>query len=370
MDDKEVETQTTLHPTHSEKTLRAMKAEYTVKCITFNPSEAKPGETLYIHVLNLNRNEVIVPGSLVLRFNIDLTGGHANNFIAQNVSRVLVDRFSVKYVGTTLQDTLATTLTKVSRIFSFHTTCAITTFCWQVFKPRNFVKFVRTRGDKEKELKELWTLFFVRTTASGWTTRFWTISFLATGSLQHDHGRFVTGWGEYGNQIKEEEPFVLKIFCKASSHPPRYLKLFIDFISPPFFAFMVVTPPWLKCFTSVFLELRCNPICTASSFTDANISWAWCISSVVLVSSAKSVSVMTTGWWWWLLLRSSQKLNIPLFRTASGQRTFYYRTVKLWHNLESFLKLSPSPFWQIWLLAVRWNCHFVTNSQISNRKLI
>ena len=40
--------------------------------------------------------------------------------------------------------------------------------------------------------------------------------------------------------------------------------------------------------------------------------------------------------------RSSQKLNIPLFRTASGQRTFYYRTVKLWNNLESFLKLNPS----------------------------
>ena len=27
--------------------------------------------------------------------------------------------------------------------------------------------------------------------------------------------------------------------------------------------------------------------------------------------------------------RSSQKLNIPLFRTASGQRTFYYSAVKL-----------------------------------------
>ncbi|CAH3025655.1 unnamed protein product [Porites evermanni] len=106
-----------------------MKAEYTVKCITFNLSEAKPGETLYIHVPNLNRNEVIVPGTLVLRFNIDLTGGHANNFIVQNVSRVLVDKFSVKYVDTTLQDTLATTLTKLSRIFSFHTTCAITTYC-------------------------------------------------------------------------------------------------------------------------------------------------------------------------------------------------------------------------------------------------
>ena len=40
--------------------------------------------------------------------------------------------------------------------------------------------------------------------------------------------------------------------------------------------------------------------------------------------------------------RSSQKLNISLFRTASGQRTFYYRTVKLWNNLEPFLKLSQS----------------------------
>ena len=40
--------------------------------------------------------------------------------------------------------------------------------------------------------------------------------------------------------------------------------------------------------------------------------------------------------------RSSQKLNIPLFRTVSGERTFYYRTFKLWNNLESFLKLSPS----------------------------
>ena len=38
--------------------------------------------------------------------------------------------------------------------------------------------------------------------------------------------------------------------------------------------------------------------------------------------------------------RSSQKLNIPLFRTASGLRTFYYITDKLWKNLESFLELS------------------------------
>ena len=37
---------------------------------------------------------------------------------------------------------------------------------------------------------------------------------------------------------------------------------------------------------------------------------------------------------------NSQKLNIPLFKTAIGQRTFYYRTVTLWNSLNALLKLS------------------------------
>ena len=36
--------------------------------------------------------------------------------------------------------------------------------------------------------------------------------------------------------------------------------------------------------------------------------------------------------------RSSQMLNIPLFKTASGQRTFYYRTVSIWNSMDSSLK--------------------------------
>ena len=40
--------------------------------------------------------------------------------------------------------------------------------------------------------------------------------------------------------------------------------------------------------------------------------------------------------------RSGQKLNIPLFKTASGQRTCYYRTIGLWNNLEPFLKPNRS----------------------------
>ena len=38
--------------------------------------------------------------------------------------------------------------------------------------------------------------------------------------------------------------------------------------------------------------------------------------------------------------RSSQKLNIPLFRSASQKRTFYYRAIKLWNNFEPSLKTS------------------------------
>ena len=93
-----------LSPRRSTKTLRAMKAPYSVKRITFNPSEANPGESLHVRVPKLNKNEVLVPGSLALRFDIDLSGGHANNYLVQNVSRALVSKQVVNFGGTTLND--------------------------------------------------------------------------------------------------------------------------------------------------------------------------------------------------------------------------------------------------------------------------
>ena len=61
----------------------------------------------------LNENEVIVPGSLALRFNIDLSGGHANNFLVDNVGRALVDKLVVKYSGTILQDAVGYDIYKI-----------------------------------------------------------------------------------------------------------------------------------------------------------------------------------------------------------------------------------------------------------------
>ena len=95
-----------LQPEKTKKIIRAMKAPRAVKRITFNPSEANPGETLYVHVPKLNENEVLVPNSLALIFDIDLCGGHANNFLVQNVSRALVDKLVVKFEGTILEETV------------------------------------------------------------------------------------------------------------------------------------------------------------------------------------------------------------------------------------------------------------------------
>ena len=37
--------------------------------------------------------------------------------------------------------------------------------------------------------------------------------------------------------------------------------------------------------------------------------------------------------------RNSQMLNIPLFRSATGQKTFHYRAVNIWNNLNNNFKL-------------------------------
>ena len=87
----------TLLPTRTRKTLQAMKAP------RFGVSEANPGEMLYVHVPKLNENEVLMPRSLALRLNIDLSGGHENNFLVQNVTQALVSKMEVKFGSTILQ---------------------------------------------------------------------------------------------------------------------------------------------------------------------------------------------------------------------------------------------------------------------------
>ena len=54
-----------------------------------------------------------MPNTLALVFDIDLSGGHANNFLVQNVSRALVDKLVVKFAGTTLEETFSYDIYKI-----------------------------------------------------------------------------------------------------------------------------------------------------------------------------------------------------------------------------------------------------------------
>lgn len=90
--------------TYMAKSLGAMKVPRAVKRITFDTTETNASNTLNISVPKLNENEVLVPGLLALHFDINLDGGHANNFLFQNVTCALVDKLVVKFAGATLQD--------------------------------------------------------------------------------------------------------------------------------------------------------------------------------------------------------------------------------------------------------------------------
>ena len=93
-----------IDPNRMPKQPFGLKAESTLQRITFTPSSANPGETLYINIPKLSGNNVLVPGSVKLAFNLDVTG-HANNTLDNNIGRNLVSNFKVVLGGETLQDT-------------------------------------------------------------------------------------------------------------------------------------------------------------------------------------------------------------------------------------------------------------------------
>ena len=93
-----------IDPNRMSKQPFGLKAESTLQRITFTPSSANLGETLYINIPNLSGNNVLVPGSVYLAFNIDVAG-HVNNTLVNNIGRSLVSNFKVVLGGETLQDT-------------------------------------------------------------------------------------------------------------------------------------------------------------------------------------------------------------------------------------------------------------------------
>ena len=82
-----------------------IKARSTLNRITLIPSEASPNETLYVDIPKLAEDIVLVPGSVYLTFDMNVTD-HANIALVNNVGRNLVKRQRVLFGGEVLQDTM------------------------------------------------------------------------------------------------------------------------------------------------------------------------------------------------------------------------------------------------------------------------
>ena len=69
--------------------------------------------------------------------------------------------------------------------------------------------------------------------------------------------------------------------------------------------------------------------------------------------------------------RQSTQLNIPLLKTVTGQRTFYFRTVKLWNDLcpELMLSMTIGDFAVIRTWSDRSNIVFIFFSVEQVRKI-
>ena len=100
-----------LNPNRSPRVFFDLKAEATLNRITLNPSSVNPGETYYLDIPTLSENKVLVPGSVYLRFDLNVDG-HANNTLVNNVAQNLVSRLKVNFGNQTLQDTVRYDLLK------------------------------------------------------------------------------------------------------------------------------------------------------------------------------------------------------------------------------------------------------------------
>ena len=94
-----------IDPNRMPKKPFGLKAETTLQRTTFTPSSANPGETLYVNIPKLSGNNVIVPNSVRLAFDLVITNAEANDTIVNNLGRNLVSNFKVSMGGETLQDT-------------------------------------------------------------------------------------------------------------------------------------------------------------------------------------------------------------------------------------------------------------------------
>ena len=89
-----------LNPERSLRTPKGIKETRQKVIVTHNPSQIDQAQELLVRFSNLGSDDVIIPGTATLSFNIELTSTvDANRTLVSNIGRAIIKKLAVKFEG-------------------------------------------------------------------------------------------------------------------------------------------------------------------------------------------------------------------------------------------------------------------------------
>ena len=89
-----------LNPERSLRTAKGIKGTRQKIIVTHNPSEIDQAQDLLVRFPNLGSNDVIVPGTANLPFNIELTStADLKRTLVSNIGRAIIKKLAVNFEG-------------------------------------------------------------------------------------------------------------------------------------------------------------------------------------------------------------------------------------------------------------------------------
>ena len=89
-----------LNPEHSLRTPKGIKGTRQKVIVTHNPSEIDQAQELLVRFPNLGSDDVIIPGTANLNFNIELTSTvDTNRTLVSNIGKAIIKKLAVKFEG-------------------------------------------------------------------------------------------------------------------------------------------------------------------------------------------------------------------------------------------------------------------------------
>ena len=89
-----------LYPERSLRTPKGIKGTRQKVIVTHNPSEIDQAQLLLVRFPNLGSDDIIIPGTMKLSFNVELTStSDPNRTLVSNIGRAIIKKLAVKFEG-------------------------------------------------------------------------------------------------------------------------------------------------------------------------------------------------------------------------------------------------------------------------------